>query len=222
MRRMLYCYYRLLKDWSKSFFELVRGVWKIAHLRTPIVTIFGGSRVGPHMFYAQQAHNFVHRLAEAHISIITGGGAGIMEAAMCAMSEERSEKISEYSLGVMVKGLKKMLVGSKCIPNYIVMNYLFSRKWLMTKFSCAFVLFPGGFGTANELTEVLTLMETKLISGCCIILIDKRYWQPFLDWCTHSALKYGLIEPDAMDLLHVADNLDDALNLIFKQCLKKD
>lgn len=218
MWRKFQCYWVLFTSLIKTTFQLIYGVWKVSWLPEPIVTVFGGARLKQEDFYAQQAHELSHRLAQANISVITGGGPGIMEAANCAISHEQAKKIRAHTLGITVKGLGGKEPVNECAKEYIVMSYFFARKWLMINFSVAFAVFPGGFGTMDELAEVVTLMQTEQLPGVPVVLVGVEYWQPFMDWLTNSALKNDLISKEDLNLIRVTDDLDEAFSLLQGRC----
>jgi hypothetical protein len=97
-------------------------------------------------------------------------------------------------------------------------NYFFSRKWLLTKYSDAYVIFPGGYGTLDEIASVVTLMQTKHMESVPVILIGKEYWAPFLKW-TEEATKEGLLKEQDKNLITVTDNIDEALGMV-KECCR--
>jgi len=216
--RRLYCYWVLFKSLFKTTYQLLYGVWKVSKLPEPLVTVFGGARLTQDNPIAQKAHQLSHKLAQANISVITGGGPGIMEAANCGVSHEEAKAIRARTLGITVKGLGKQEPVNECAKDYIVMDYFFSRKWLMINYSVAFAVFPGGFGTMDELAEVVTLMQTKKLPGVPVVLIGTQYWQLFMQWLTESALKNGLVSQKDIDLLFVTDDLDEAFCKLQEQC----
>ena len=218
MWRKFHCYRVLFSSLFRTTFQLIYGVWKVSRLPEPIVTVFGGARLKQDDFYAQQAHELSHRLARANISVITGGGPGIMEAANCGISHEQAKAIRARTLGITVKGLGKKEQVNECAKEYIVMDYFFARKWLMINFSVAFAVFPGGFGTMDELAQVATLMQTEQLPGVPLVLIGTEYWQPFMNWLTDSALKNGLISEKDLNLIRVTDDLDEAFCLLQERC----
>lgn len=215
MKRSLGYYFNALGIITKTSAQLLYGFIKISRLPEPIVTIFGGSRLAQDSFFAKQAHALSHRLAQSNISVITGGGPGIMQAANCGVDHEMAHLISARTLGITVRGLEPI---NECAQNYIVMDYFFSRKWLMINFARAFAIFPGGFGTIDELAEVITLLQTKKLSGVPVVLIGKNYWQPLLNWLNETVLKHGLIGEKDLSLIKVTDDLDEALCLLQDQC----
>jgi uncharacterized protein (TIGR00730 family) len=216
--RKFFCYGVLFKNLFKTTFQLLYGVWKVSSLPEPIVTIFGGARLSQDNPIAKQAHQLSHMLARANISVISGGGPGIMEAANCGVKHEEVKKIRARTLGITVKGLGKNEPVNICAKNYIVMDYFFSRKYLMINYSIAFVVFPGGFGTLDEFAEVITLMQTKKLPGIPVVLIGKEYWKLFMEWIEQSALKNGLIVKEDLSLFRITDDLQEAFAWLQDQC----
>lgn len=202
----------------KTTGQLMYGVWKISQLPQPVVTIFGGSRISQADTYAKMTHDLTHLLADAHISVITGGGPGIMKAATCAVEDEHTKVIRARTLAITVKNLIKDEPVNECAKEYIAMDYFFSRKWLMINFSIAFAVFPGGFGTLDELFEVLTLLQTQSMEGVPVVLIGKDYWEPLIHWIENIVLKEGLIEPMDLSLFQVTDDLNVAFCILKERC----
>jgi uncharacterized protein (TIGR00730 family) len=192
--------------------QLIHGIWKITKIQGPIVSIFGGSRLPLQDPYIQQAHKLATKLVGAQISIMTGGGAGIMQAANCGAIH--SQTITSIGVGVTELNEQK----NPCVKEYFEVDYFYTRKWLLTRYSIAFVVFPGGFGTLNELTEILTLIQTKILPMIPIILIGHEYWAPFLQWLEHNALVHGTIKKEHLHLFSITDDLDEAFCLIEKTC----
>lgn len=218
LKRRMHYYSLLIKSLFKTSFQLMYGVWKVSQLPEPLVTVFGGSRLSQDNPIAKQAHRLSHKLAQSHISVITGGGPGIMEAATCGITHEAAKEVRARTLGITVKGLGKKEPVNLCAKNYIVMDYFFSRKWLMINYSVAFAIFPGGFGTMDELAEVVTLMQTKKLPGVPIVLIGVEYWKPFMQWVTESALKNDLVTKKDVNLIQMTDDIDEALCMLQEQC----
>lgn len=196
------------------FFQLLYGVWRISKLNQPLVSVFGGARIGQDTVYFLQAHQVARRLVENNISVITGGGPGIMEAANCGAMDIKQTKAR--SIGIMVANLGEDI--NPCVHECFELNYFFARKWLLTQYSKAFVIFPGGFGTLDELFEVLTLMQTKKMARVPIILVGSEYWQPFKDWIMSQALVRGAINPDDIGLFTVTDDLEEVICLVMDEC----
>lgn len=211
----------LIKNFSKVFVQLVYGVWKVAQMPKPIVTIFGGTRLALDHPFSKMAHELAHKLARENISVITGGGPGIMAAASCTFVESPETETRAKTLGITVRGLEREATAYKnCDYERIVLDYFFARKWLMINYAVAFAVFPGGFGTVDEMAEVATLMQTQKLPGVPLVLVGVDYWQPFMNWLRDSALKYGLVSQDDVDMLYLTDDIDEAVALLKQRCVE--
>ncbi len=195
----------------------MRGIWKIGHLPGPVVTIFGGSRLQMKSPYAAEAHELAGLLIQHNISIITGGGPGIMEAANCGATHAETKKTTARSIGITVKGLEQEMF-NMCAQEKMLVDYFFVRKWLMIQYADAFVFFPGGFGTLDEFGEAITLIQTKKIAGVPIILFGKDFWDPFVHWLRNSLLPQGLILKEDLENIKVTDDIDEAFELLKVHC----
>lgn len=204
----LRAYLRMVSYMSKITFHLMYGIARIAKLKSAPVTIFGGSRLKPNSIYMKDAMELAEMLAKEGIPVLTGGGPGIMEAAACGAERTQSKVIK--SIGITVQGLK--VGGQECEHNIIEMNNFGARKWLLISFSTGFAVFPGGFGTANELTELLTLIQNNLRAKAPIVLIGIEYWKPFMDWMINSALKEGLVGKEDVSLFTQTDDIKEAFD----------
>lgn len=210
---------KLFGSLQKVGFQILWGSWKISRLKRPRVTIFGGHLLPKDSKFSQQAHELSHKLMHEDISIITGGGPGIMQAASCGATPEEQLKLQARNVGITVKGLEKTGEPfNPCVQEKIVVDYFFARKWLLIKYSDAFAIFPGGFGTIDELGEIVTLVQTKKFPGIPIVLIGKEYWQPFITWLEDSALKNGLVTQADIKLIRVTDDMDEAFELLKYRC----
>ncbi len=198
----------------RVFFQLVYGAWKVSKLPYPIVSIFGGSRLPQYDVYAKQADQVGQWLVEHDISVLTGGGPGIMEAASCGAIRTNGGKGKSMGIGVRDLGEGK----NPCVEEYFQLDYFFARKWLLTRYSVGFIVFPGGFGTMDELSEVLTLIQTKKMKWVPIVLIGKEYWTPFMKWVTDEALKHGLVKKEHVALFTLTDDPYEAFCLIRDEC----
>lgn len=210
-------YIGIYADLVKTMFQLMFGIWKVCSLPQPVVTIFGGSRVKPTTKYAQMAQELAAKLVKQNISVITGGGPGIMEAANCGAFKALTPQSKARSVGITVKGLP-LEKENMCTQDMISVDYFFARKWLMTQYALAFAVFPGGFGTVEELGEVMTLMQTQKLPGVPIVLIGTEYWKPLLHWLEYTVLKEGLISEADFKMLRVTDNIDEAISILKERC----
>lgn len=198
----------------KVFLQTIYGVFRISKLPQPIVSVFGGARAKGNDVYFKKAHELGRRLTELEISVLTGGGPGIMEATSCGGIELPKGKARVMGIGVTDLGEKP----NPCAQEYFALDYFFARKWLLTYFASGFVIFPGGFGTLDELSEVLTLIQTKKLSRVPIVLFGVEYWQPFMDWLQSEALKHGAIEKEDFALFTITDDLEKVVCLIRDKC----
>lgn len=195
----------------KTYKNLLYGIWKISGLKRAPVTIFGGSRLPAENIYMKKASELAQKLASHNIPVLTGGGPGIMEAANCGAYGVKSCFVT--TIGIGVEGLDE---GKpvKCQREVIVMNSFPVRKWLLTRYSIGYAVFPGGFGTLDELTELLTLIQTKMRIRSPIVLIGVEYWAPFMEWIHKSALANNLILEKEAELFSLTDDVEEALKIL--------
>ncbi len=199
---------------SRVFGQLMYGVWRISKLPLPIVSIFGGARINGKDMYFKKAYELGSKLVDFNISVLTGGGPGIMEAASCGAIT--SKKGKTRMMGIGVTGLGE--ANNKCTQEFFALDYFFARKWLLTRFSTAFVVFPGGFGTLDEMAEVLTLIQTKKIASVPIVFFGKEYWEPFMQWLEGEAIKHGTISEKDLSLFIVTDDLEKVFCVVRDTC----
>jgi len=204
-------------------------MWKLTILPHPAITIFGGSRLALDSEYAKKASEMAKILASDGFSIITGGGPGIMEAAnLGAIEYLRECKITNHvhcppviSAGIGLIRLNKDKVNPYVQEN-IVLDHFFARKWLLVRYSIGFVVFPGGFGTLDELFEIVTLVQCNRMAKVPIILISKEYWTPLIDWIYTRALAQGLITKGDENIIAVMDDVAEAAEHIRRYCIEVD
>lgn len=200
----------------RSGFELSRGIYMLSQLKRPIVSVFGGKGAYEGGKYSTLARDFSTRCGKNGIAIITGGGPGIMEAANCG-AYEGSGNDKEVTLGIAVSGVDTGFK-NRC-AKVIVVSSFFVRKWLLMKYSSAFVLFPGGIGTMDEFFEVLNMIKLTKTPQVPVVLVGSSYWRSFLDWYNH-AFQYELIEAPAKYFFVVTDSLDEAYEIVAKKCFE--
>lgn len=219
-------YSKLIFSFSKTFFQMLKGVRAISNLSQPPITIFGGSKLKQESSYMKDAYKLAHMIGKEDIPVLTGGGPGIMKAANCGLLHEKiaSRNIAlESSVGITVKGLDEngtLNSFNCCAITQITMEHFFSRKWLLMRYSIGFVIFPGGFGTMDELFEILTLIQTQKYKAVPVILIGTDYWMPLITWMENTMLKQGLITQHDTSLYTITDDLNEALNILVKFCKK--
>jgi uncharacterized protein (TIGR00730 family) len=187
--------------------ELRHGFETLAHLGKA-VSIFGSARTPPgHPEYAA-ARDAARRLGAEGFAIITGGGPGIMEAANRGAREA----------GVPSIGLDIELPLEQAMNDWVdlplVFHYFFTRKVMFVRYASAFVVFPGGFGTLDEMFEAATLRQTEKIRHFPIILVGSAYWSGLLDWLGGPVLEGGKINQTDIDRLRLVDDLDVVVDLI--------
>lgn len=187
--------------------EFVEGFETLADVH-PAVSIFGSTRVRADNPLYEKAQQLARLLAENGFSIITGGGPGIMEAANKGALEGKGKSI----------GLNIDLPAEQAPNQYtnirLSFRYFFVRKVMFVKYAVAYIIFPGGFGTLDELTEAITLIQTKKIKPFPVILVEKAYWQGLLDWLKGTLLKVGHISPEDLEIIQVIDEPSEIIKYI--------
>ncbi|MCM8778822.1 MAG: TIGR00730 family Rossman fold protein [Candidatus Omnitrophica bacterium] len=174
------------------------------------VSIFGSSRLKPNSPYYKMAEELAYLLAKNGYAVITGGGPGIMEAANKGAKRAGGKSIG---LNIDVPIVQKP---NPYVGELINFKYFFCRKVMFVKYAKAFVIFPGGFGTMDELFEALTLIQTKRISAFPIILVGKSYWRGLITWLRDTMYREDCIEKDDLGLFKIVDSSADALSIIKK------
>jgi uncharacterized protein (TIGR00730 family) len=187
-----------------SGFELLRKYGLAA-------TFFGTARTSAGEEVYKTAEELAAKLAKAGFAIITGGGPGVMEAA----------NVGAFKVGGRSIGLNIELPMEQRLNPYVTetenFHFFFTRKVMLAFASEVYVYFPGGFGTLDELFEIVTLVQTKKISKTPIILYGKKFWTPLMSWIEESLYKkYGTISKEDFDIFFIADSVDEAYNYIIK------
>jgi uncharacterized protein (TIGR00730 family) len=187
--------------------EFVEGFDTLANIGTA-VSIFGSARVPPeHPQYAATERT-AKLLVEAGFAVITGGGPGIMEAA-----NKGAKEAGGMSIGCNIE-LPFEQGMNQWVEVAVNFRYFFVRKTMFVKYSEAFIIFPGGFGTMDELFEALTLIQTGKIRNFPVILFGTEYWGGLLDWIREVMLKEGKVSPEDLDLLVATDSPEQAVDVI--------
>ncbi len=187
--------------------EFVEGFDSLAEIG-PAVSIFGSARTLPDDPMYEQADDLAARLAQAGVTVITGGGPGIMEA-----SNKGAAGADGISVGVGID-----LPFEEGINRYVTLplqfRYFFVRKTMFAKYANGFVFFPGGFGTLDELFEILTLIQTGKLDPMPVVLFGSTYWNGLLGWLDSTMLAQGKVSPKDLDLVTVLDDTAAAAALL--------
>ncbi len=187
--------------------EFVEGFDALAAVG-PAVTVFGSARTDPDDPVYEQARELGRLLAEAGFAVITGGGPGVMEAANRGCHEAGG-----LSIGCNIELPHEQQVNAY-VDLAIEFRYFFVRKTMFVKYADGFVIFPGGYGTLDELFEALTLIETGKIRHFPVVLIGSAYWRGLLAWIRGTLLEAGAIGPEDLGLLQVTDSPEDACRIL--------
>ncbi len=196
----------------RVFLELIRGFRKL-HFVGPCVTVFGSARFGEgHPYYAL-ARDVGARLAEAGFTVMTGGGPGLMEAA-----NRGAKEAGGISVGCNIE-LPSEQAPNRYLDHWILFRHFYVRKVMLVKYSYAFVALPGGFGTLDEVFEVLTLIQTRKTENFPVVLMPTDFWQPLMDFMTSRLVDQGTVDVADMALLHVLDSPQQAVKRILEVAL---
>jgi uncharacterized protein (TIGR00730 family) len=187
--------------------EFVHGFNALAEIGAG-VAVFGSARVRPDQPHYAAAQELGRKLAEAGFAVITGGGPGVMEAA-----NKGAREAGGLSIGCNIE-LPFEQAPNPYATLSINFRYFFVRKTMFVKYSEGFAIFPGGFGTLDELFEALTLVQTQKIHRFPILLYDKSYWSGLLDWIESAQLGQGMISPEDLNLLVVTDSIDEICDVM--------
>jgi uncharacterized protein (TIGR00730 family) len=185
--------------------EFLRGFDTVADLPKPAVTIFGSARVNEDHRAYREARFAGRRFAEHGFTVVTGGGPGVMEAANRGAKEG----------GALSVGFNIVLPHEQRSNPYldveIVFEHFYVRKTMFVKAAEGFVIFPGGFGTLDELFEAMTLVQTGKILDFPVVLVDSAYWRGLVDWIRDPLLVQDMISPEDWDNVHVTDDVEAAV-----------
>jgi uncharacterized protein (TIGR00730 family) len=188
--------------------EFVEATEKLSEVR-PAVSIFGSARIKPGHKWYELTVQLARQLSDAGFGVISGGGPGIMEAANKGAFDGKSP-----SIGLNIQ-LPHEQSGNPYQNISVTFRHFFARKVAFAKYASAFVAVPGGFGTIDELAEVLTLIQTKMGRKIPVILVDSVFWKGLIDWMKDQLLANGLISAADLDLIQIIDNPEDIVKAIF-------
>jgi uncharacterized protein (TIGR00730 family) len=191
----------------RVFLEFLRGL-ELLDIDRPVVTVFGSARFGEDHPYYELARNLGRRLAEQGFAVMTGAGPGVMEAANRGCKEAGG-----LSIGANIH-LPQEQKPNAYLDKYVEFEHFFVRKVMLVKFSCSFVVMPGGFGTLDEIFETLTLMQTGKIDPFPLVCMGTDYWQPLREFLADSLVPARTIAPEDLNLIHFTDSCDEAVDYI--------
>jgi uncharacterized protein (TIGR00730 family) len=188
--------------------EFLAGFEKVQEIDRPAVSFFGSARVDPGSHVYAAARETAGLFAKAGFAVVTGGGPGVMEAANLGCQEAGG-----LSIGFGIELPHEQGLNPYCDIS-LAFKHFYARKTMFVKAAEGFVIFPGGFGTLDELFESLTLIQTGKIGSFPVVLVGRDYWTPMLDWIRTRMLEDGLIAATDLDLVHVTDVPAEAVDCI--------
>jgi uncharacterized protein (TIGR00730 family) len=198
----------------RIFLELMRG-FRALHFLGPCVTVFGSARFPDgHPFYKLGMETGA-ALGRAGFTVMTGGGPGIMEAA-----NRGARSVGAISVGCNIE-LPKEQKPNAYLDKFIEFRHFFVRKVMMVKYSYAFVVMPGGFGTLDEAFETLTLIQTGKIRDFPVVFVGRSFWSPLVDYLRQTLLAAGTIDASDLDFLWITDSPDEAVAQIRERALRQ-
>lgn len=174
----------------------------------PAVTVYGSARVKEDSPYYQMGRDLGAVLQANGYTVITGGGPGVMEAANRGAYENKG-----HTIGLNVD-LPMEQESNPYLTHNLSFRYFFVRKVMLVKYSTAFILLPGGYGTLDELFETLTLIQTRKIAPFPVVLMGRDFWEGLVEWIKARLLAEGTISPHDLDLFHVTDDVNEAVELV--------
>lgn len=187
--------------------EFIEGFGALADLG-PAISVFGSARTPPGAPEYEQAREVGQRLSEAGFAVVTGGGPGVMEAANRGAQEAGGVSVG---LGIELPHEQGM---NEWVDVGVDFRYFFVRKVMFLKYSQGFVVAPGGLGTLDELFEALTLVQTGKVTAFPVVLLDRDFWSPLVDWIRDTLVSRGMIHAADVHLIQVADTPEEAVALV--------
>ena len=188
--------------------EFLQGFLAVQRIGRPAFTVFGSARVTPDDPIYADAVEVGRRIAQAGFAVVTGGGPGVMEAA-----NRGAREAGGVSVGFNIE-LPHEQHENRYLDLSLTFEHFYARKTMFVKAAEGFVIFPGGFGTLDELFESLTLIQTGKVLHFPVVLFDHGYWAPLLDWIRGRLLADGMISPEDLELLTVTDDHAEAVQVL--------
>ena len=198
----------LANDVSLIASEFLAGFQKVLEIDRPAVSIFGSARVDEGSDAYEWARETARLFAQAGFAVVTGGGPGVMEAANRGCKEAGG-----LSVGFNIELPHEQGVNRYCDLS-MMFKHFYARKTMFVKAASGFVIFPGGFGTLDELFESLTLIQTGKVLNFPVVLFGSDFWDELLEWVREEALADAMISPEDVELLHVTDDPAEAVRVI--------
>jgi uncharacterized protein (TIGR00730 family) len=189
--------------------ELEEGIAGLVGIGQSI-SIFGGARASADSQVYEKARQLAALLSARGITIVTGGGPGVMEAANLGASEEPGR-----SVGLNIE-LPREQLANPYLDIDLNFRYFFTRKFLLIKKAIGFAIFPGGFGTIDELFELLTLLQTGKMEATPVVLVGESYWRGLYQWLEQQTLPAGYIAKEDLEWLHLVDDIDKAAEILLR------
>jgi len=196
---------------SMEFFKGFRAL----HFVGPCVTVFGSARIKEDSVTYAAAREMGHQLARVGYTVMTGGGPGVMEAA-----NRGAKEAGGRSIGCNIE-LPMEQQPNPYLDKWVDFRYFFVRKVMLLKYSYAFVAFPGGFGTMDEIFETATLIQTGKIRNFPVVLMDTEFWAPLVEFMRSRLIARGTIDQDDLDRLLITDSIDEAMKRITEASVRE-
>lgn len=202
--------YSRMREFSRVVrvgFEFIRG-FRAFHFLPPSITFFGSARFKEGHRYYEMTRELAKRVAELGFTVITGGGPGLMEAANRGAKEGGGYTVGANIILPFEQG------SNRFVDKVVTFYYFFVRKVILVKYSYAYVIMPGGFGTLDELTEALTLIQTGKLYDFPVILVGTDYWKGLRDWIEQTLLAQGAVAKEDLRYLAFTDDLDEVIRIL--------
>ena len=196
-----------LESAVRIFLEFLRA-FESFEFEQPCVTVFGSARFGEGHRYYDLAREVGAELARAGYAVMTGGGSGIMEAA-----NRGAREAGGLSIGCNI-ALPREQKPNRYLDRFIQLDHFFVRKVMLVKYSSAFVVMPGGFGTLDEAFEIATLMQTDKIEHFPLIAVGREFWDDLIDFARETMIAQGTLSPEDARFVHLADTAADVVRLV--------
>ena len=188
--------------------EIVEGFEVLSEMSMPLVSVFGSARFGLENPYYAQAEYLGRRLVEAGFGVVTGGGPGLMEAA-----NKGAYRAGGISVGLNIR-LPHEQEANPYQTHALSYRYFFTRKLMFVRYASAFVVLPGGFGSLDELSEVMVLVQTGKVHKFPIFTMPKAYWSGLVEWMKATMLAEQAISPEDLDLIQLVDTPDEIIEAL--------